>query len=143
MKLIGNILDIKQNRENGNKDIEVHISRVTYITNKKDGRFFQPFDFEDELETPLILTGDLLARKNYKQQEEGEFEFKVFDLEDGEYVLNENKELSLTVAYDPDADLRIVNSLYYEITISNEEFEQLKKERAQARKEQKKKGNRR
>ncbi|MCC9136985.1 hypothetical protein ACFSKU_05465 [Pontibacter silvestris] len=142
MRLIGNILDIKQNRENGNKDIELHISRVNYITQKKDGRFFQPFEYEDELETPLVITGDRLARIDYKHQEEGDFEFKVYDLEAEEYVLNEDKQLSLTLTYDFDADLHILTSLYYEINISNEEFEQLKWERAQARKQQKKRGRR-
>lgn len=142
MRLTGNILNIKQNRENANKDIEVHISRVSYITLKKDGRFFQPFELEVAPETPIVITGDRLVRENYRHQEEGEFDFKVYDLQEGEYVLNEDKHLSLTIAYDEEAELHILNSLYYEVTIPNEAFEELKREQAKARKAQRKRGKR-
>ncbi|TPE42976.1 hypothetical protein [Pontibacter mangrovi] len=139
MKLIGNIRDIKHARENKNQDIELHISRVEYITHKKDGRFFQPFDLEVELEEPIIITGDRLARVQNKLLEEGEYEFEVYDKEDEAYVLNPDKQLSLSIEYDFDADITILSSLYYTVTVSNEEFKELK---AKAHKDRKKKGRR-
>ncbi|MDX5421048.1 MAG: hypothetical protein LPK07_01495 [Hymenobacteraceae bacterium] len=142
MRLIGNIQNIKHSRDNRNKDIEVHISTVEYITQKKDGRFFQPFDYVDELETPLIITGDCLARTDNKHLEEGEYEFKVYDKAGDDYELNPNKYLSLSTAYDFDADVTILTSLYYTVTVSNEEFEQIRKERNKAKKQKKGKGRR-
>ena len=142
MRLIGNIQNIKHSRDNRNKDIEVHISTVEYITQKKDGRFFQPFDYVDELETPLIITGDCLARTDNKHLEEGEYEFKVYDKAGEDYELNPNKYLSLSTAYDFDADVTILTSLYYTVTVSNEEFEQIRKERNKAKKQKKGKGRR-
>lgn len=138
MKLIGNIQDIKYNRENRNAGIELHISRVEYITYKKDGRFAQPFDLEIDLEKPLVITGDRLARIQNKQLEEGEYEFEVYDLVDGEYVLNPDKELSLTITYDFDMDITILSELYYTETVSNEEFKELKAEHIKQKKQQQK-----
>ncbi|MDX5437187.1 MAG: hypothetical protein LPK03_08330 [Pontibacter sp.] len=138
MKLIGNIQDIKYNRENRNAGVELHISRVEYITYKKDGRFAQPFDLEIDLEEPLVITGDRLSRIQNKQLEEGEYEFEVYDLVNGEYILNPDKELSLTITYDFDTDITILSELYYTETISNEEFKELKAEHIKQKKQQQK-----
>jgi hypothetical protein len=140
MKLIGNIQDIKNTREDKNKAIEVHVDRVEYITQMKDGRYYQPFDYVDELNTPLVITGDCLSRTNMKPAEEGEYAFQVYDKVDDAYELNPNKELSLTVTYDFDADLTILTSVYYTITVSNEEFRKLKSEKHKERLSRKGKG---
>lgn len=134
MRLKGNIQDIKTSRDTKNKDIEVYIDVIEYITHKKDGRFYQPFDFEDKLETPLVITGDCLARTDNKHLEEGEYEFLVYDNDGEDYVLNENKELTIETAYDFDENLTIVTSVYYTVTVSNEEFKQLKTEKSKAAK---------
>ncbi len=138
MKLIGNINDIKYSRENKNQDIALHISKVEYITHKKDGRFIQPFDLEVELEEPIIITGDRLARIQNPLLEEGEYEFEVYDKEDDAYVLNPDKQLSLSIEYDFDLDVTILSSLYYTVTVSNEEFKELKAEYIKQKKQQQK-----
>ncbi|WP_266204912.1 hypothetical protein [Pontibacter kalidii] len=138
MKLIGNINDIKYTRENRNQDIALHISRMEYITHKKDGRFFQPFDLEVELEDPIVLTGDRLARIQNKLLAEGEYEFEVYDKEGDAYTLNPDKQLSLSIEYDFDADVTILSSLYYTVTVSNEEFKELKAEHIRQKKQQQK-----
>lgn len=138
MKLIGNILDIKNTRDSRNSEIELHISRVEYVTHKKDGRFYQPFEFEDELDTPLVITGDCLARINNKLLKEGEYEFEVYDKVDEEYTLNPDKQLSLSIEYDFDADVTILSSLYYTVIVSNEEFKEIKAERNKQKKQQQK-----
>ncbi|WP_299759106.1 hypothetical protein [uncultured Pontibacter sp.] len=138
MKLIGNILDIKNTRDSRNSEIELHISRVEYVTHKKDGRFYQPFEFEDELDTPLVITGDCLARINNKLLKEGEYEFEVYDKVDEEYILNPDKQLSLSIEYDFDADVTILSSLYYTVIVSNEEFKEIKAERNKQKKQQQK-----
>ncbi|WP_276497174.1 hypothetical protein [Pontibacter litorisediminis] len=138
MKLIGNINDIKYTRENKNQDIALHISRVEYITHKKDGRFFQPFDLEVELDEPVIITGDRLVRIQNKLLAEGEYEFEVYDKEGEEYTLNPDKQLSLSIEYDFDADVTILSSLYYTVTVSNEEFKELKAAHIKQKKQQQK-----
>ena len=129
MKLTGDIRRIKTNRDDRNRDIEIQIEKVEYLTHKKDGRYFQAFDFEDTLEAPLVITGDCLALKPGKPAAEGEYEFNVYDQTEEGYVLNPDKELTLTIFYDFEEDLIILNGLYYSVTLPPKEFEQLKKER--------------
>ncbi|OKL38725.1 hypothetical protein [Pontibacter flavimaris] len=138
MKLIGNINDIKYSRENKNQDTALHISKVEYITHKKDGRFFQPFDLEVELTEPIVITGDRLARIQNPLLEKGEYEFEVYDIVDNAYVLNPEKQLSLSIEYDFDLDVTILSSLYYTVTVSNEEFKELKAEHIKQKKQQQK-----
>lgn len=138
MKLKGNILNIKSKRDSNNADIELEIDKIEYITYKKDGKYHQPFDYIDELETPLILTGDCLVRDNTKHTEEGDFEFKVYDkAEDGTYTLNENKRLELSIEVDFDEGLSILSALTYTVVISNDEFQKLKSDRAKERRAKK------
>ncbi|TXK52649.1 hypothetical protein FVR03_00910 [Pontibacter qinzhouensis] len=132
MRLKGNILDIKTKRETKNQAIELYISKIAYVTHKKDGKYFQPFDFEDELDTPLVLTGDCLARLQNNLLEEGEYEFQVYDKEGDTYELNENKLLTITMMYDEEEQQPILSAITYEVILPNEEFKQLK---AQRRKE--------
>lgn len=138
MKLVGNILDIKKQREDKNREIEIHLDRVEYITYKKDGHYLQPFDFIDELDTPLVLTGDQLARTNPIRSNEGEHEFNVYDRqEDGTYTLNENKSLTLTTIFDFDIDLTILSAAEFTIKVSGDEFKEIKKDRSSAAKQKK------
>ncbi|QCR22572.1 hypothetical protein [Pontibacter sp. SGAir0037] len=137
MKLIGDIGRIKATRDSQNQDIEVHIDKVEYITSKKDGKYFQEFNYIDELDTPLILTGDCLALIVDKNAAEGEYDFKVYDKNGDDYELNSFKVLYLTTAYDFDADLTILTSVDYTVTVSNDAYKQMKAER---NKEKKKKG---
>lgn len=134
MRLKGNIQDIKAKRDSNNKGIEIHLDKIEYITQKKDGKYYQPFDLVVDLAEPVVITGDCLARIPNKHLEEGEYEFEVYDKEGEEYVLNPDKELALTVTYDFDADLNILTEVYYTVTISNEEFKVLKAEQHKARK---------
>lgn len=129
MKLIGDIKKITTKRDSKHQGIELHIDRIEYLTHKKDGRYFQAFDYEDELEIPLVITGDRLSLKNLKPLEEGEYEYNVFDKVGEDYKLNENIQLELTLAYDFEEDLTILTTGYYGVTIPPKEFEQLKKER--------------
>ncbi|WP_162054227.1 hypothetical protein [Pontibacter pamirensis] len=141
MRVTGNIRQIKNSRDSRNKDIAVHINTVEYITQKKDGKYYQAFDFVDELDIPLVITGDCLALTNSKQSAEGEYEFQVFDTtEEDDYELNENKHLALTLDYDFDAEVAILTSATYTITVSNEDFKQIKSERSKARKQKQGKG---
>jgi hypothetical protein len=134
MRLKGNIQDIKAKRDSNNSGIEIHLDKIEYITQKKDGKYYQPFDLVVDLTKPLVITGDCLARIPNKQLEEGEYEFEVYDKVGDDYVLNLGKELALTVTYDFDADLNILTEVYYTVTIDNEEFKQLKTEQNKARK---------
>lgn len=134
MRLKGNIQDIKGKRDSNNKGIEIHLDKIEYITHRKDGKYYQPFDLVVDLDVPLVITGDCLARVSSKQLEEGEYEFQVYDKVGDDYVLNPNKELALTITYDYDADLTILTEVYYTVTVSNEEFKQIKAERQKARK---------
>lgn len=140
MRVVGNIRQIKQHRDSSNQHIELHLDKVEYITHRKDGKYYQPFDFVEELDTPLVITGDCLALANSKHVADGENSFNVFDKAVDNYELNENKQLELTVAYDFDADTTLVTSATYTVTVSNEEFTQLKSNRNKARKQKKGKG---
>ncbi|GAB3528384.1 hypothetical protein GCM10027443_06190 [Pontibacter brevis] len=142
MKLTGNIRQIRNSRDSRNSDVAVHLNTVEYITHKKDGKYYQPFDFVDELDTPLILTGDCLSLANAKQVAEGEYEFNVYDKVGDEYEFNENKLLTLTLDYDYDAGITILTEATYTVTVSNEEFKQIKDERNKARKKKQGKGRR-
>ena len=143
MKLIGDIRKIGLKRDNKYQDISLEIDKVEYLTHKKDGRYFQAFDYEVELENPIVITGDRLAKKNLKPTEEGELEFQVYDLTDGEYVLNENVELEIITAYDFDEDLLILSSVYYAVTIPPKEFEAMKNELEKNKAFKNRKGNKR
>jgi hypothetical protein len=102
---------------------------VEYITSRKDGHFFQEFDYVDELDTPLLITGDCLARADKKYEEPGEYTFQVFDKVGEDYVLNDRKQLVITMEYIEEEDLTILTSVSYSVTVSNEEFNQIKKEK--------------
>ena len=128
MKLTGDISKIKTKREDQNQQIVLEINRIEYLTHKKDGHYFQAFDYDVELETPIIITGDRLARKHAKPGKEGEIEFLVYDKTEAGYVLNENVALEIEVAYDFEEDLQILSSVYYSVTLPPKEFELLKKE---------------
>ena len=143
MKLTGDIRKIGLKRDNKYQDISLEIDKVEYLTHKKDGRYFQAFDYEVELENPIVITGDRLAKKNLKPTEEGELEFQVYDLTDGEYVLNENVELEIITAYDFDEDLLILSSVYYAVTIPPKEFEAMKNELEKNKAFKNRKGNKR
>lgn len=126
MKLTGNILDVKNKRDDRNAGIALEIDKIEYVTYKKDGKYFQPFDLVEELETPLVITGDRLARKTDKHLQEGEYDFKVYDKEGDDFVLNENKMLSVLLVYEEEEQQNILSSIEYSVTVSNEEFKQLK-----------------
>ena len=134
MKLIGDILPIKNKRDDQHRDIEIHIDQIEYITYKKDGRFFQPFDFIDDLDTPVVITGDCLARAPKNDFEEEDYVFKVYDKIGDDYSLNENKSLVLTLVYVEEAEQTILNSGTYSITMPNDEFNKIKRERSQEKK---------
>src|SRR5688572_3473189 len=129
MKLTGDIKKITTKRDSKHQGIELEIDKIEYITHKKDGRYFQTFDYEVELETPLIITGDQLALKHQKPLEEGEYEYNVFDKVEDEYVLNDNIQLELTLAYDFEEGLTFLSSGYYAVTLPPKEFEKLKTEK--------------
>src|SRR5688572_7771970 len=143
MKLTGDIRKIGLKRNNKFQDISLEIDKVEYLTHKKDGRYFQAFDYEVELENPIVITGDRLAKKDLKPTEEGELEFQVYDLIEGEYVLNENVQLEIITAYDFDEDLLILSSVYYAVTIPPKDFEALKKEQEKSKAFKNRKGNKR
>ena len=142
MRLVGNISDIKHKRDNKNEGIQVFVDKIEYITNKKDGKYYQPFDYEVDLETPIVITGDCLSQTGNSQPKEGEYEFNVYDKEGDEYVLNPSKQLSLTIVYDFDTDLTILSSVYYTVEVSNEEFKDLKRQGHKERTSKKGKGRR-
>ncbi len=139
MKLTGNILAIRQKREDKNQQITLALHTVTYVTYKKDGKYHQPFEYEDEIEVPVILTGDCLARTDNRHLEEGAFEFHVFDKVGDTYVLNDDKFLSITTVYDDESQEVILSSAYYSVVLTNEAFKQLKTDRSKALKEKRKK----
>ena len=127
MRLVGNISDIKNKRDSKNAGIEVYISKIEYITYKKDGKYFQPFDYEVELDKPIVITGDCLAQTSNSQPKEGEYEFSVFEKVDGDFILNPDKQLSLTMTDVEEAGISVLTSVYYTVTVSNEEFQELKR----------------
>jgi len=134
MKLIGDILRIKNQRDSRNQDIEIQVDQISYLTHKKDGRFFQPFEFEDVLDTPLIITGDCLSRAPNTDFEEEDYSFHVFDKTNDTYTLNPTKQLSLTLVYAEEAEQTILSTGTYSITVSNEEFAQIKRDRSKDKK---------
>ncbi|MBC5991986.1 hypothetical protein [Pontibacter cellulosilyticus] len=127
MRLVGNISDIKNKRDSKNADIEIYINKIEYITYKKDGKYFQPFDYEVELDIPFVLTGDCLSQTSNSQPKEGEYEFNVYEKVDGKYELNPNKQLSVSTTYVEEAGILVLTSVYYTVVISNEEFQELKR----------------
>jgi hypothetical protein len=143
MKLTGDIRKIGTKRDDKFEDISLQINRIEYITHKKDGNYYQAFDLEVELEKPLVITGDRLAKKNLKPSEEGEIIFDIYDKEGDDYVLNKNRELEIIVAYDGDEDLLILSSVYYAEVLPPKEFEALKKEYEKTRAFQNRKGRKR
>ncbi|MFD3001909.1 hypothetical protein ACFS7Z_16165 [Pontibacter toksunensis] len=140
MRITGNIGQIKTTRDSRNSDIAIHINSVEYITHKKDGKYFQAFDFVDELDTPLVITGDCLALSDKKQFEKGSYEFDVYDKSGDAYERNENKHLSLIVDHDYEENVTILTSAEYTITVSNEAFNEIKSDRSKARKQKQGKG---
>ncbi|MFD2247464.1 hypothetical protein [Pontibacter ruber] len=134
MKLTGNILNIKNKRDSKNAGIELLIDRVEYVTHKKDGKYYQPFNLIVDLEEPVVITGDQLARMDTKHLEEGEYDFQVYDKVEDDYVLNENKFLSVLMMYDEEEQQSILSSVEYTVTVSNDEYKDLK---AQYNKEKK------
>jgi hypothetical protein len=129
MTLTGNILDITNKRDNRHQNIELRVDKVEYITSRKDGHFFQDFEYVDTLDSPLVLTGDCLARSDKKYMEPGEYAFQVFDKVGEEYVLNDRKHLEITMEYIEEDGLTILASVSYSVTVSNEEFNRVKKVR--------------
>ncbi|MHA6248381.1 hypothetical protein ACXYMU_10620 [Pontibacter sp. CAU 1760] len=130
MRLTGNINQIRKQREDKNADVALYFEKVEYVTYKKDGKYHQPFSFEDELDTPLVITGDCLSQDTTKHTDAGDYAFLVYDKVGDDYVLNENKQLFITVAYDFDADVSILTEVTYEVTVSNDELQQIKRDRA-------------
>jgi hypothetical protein len=129
MTLTGNILDITNKRNDRHQDIQLRVDQVEYITSKKDGHFFQDFDYQDTLDTPLVLTGDCLARADKIYVDPGEYAFQVFDKVGEEYVLNDKKQLVITMEYVEEDDLTILTSVYFSVRVSNEEFTRIKTDR--------------
>jgi hypothetical protein len=127
MTLTGNILGITHKRDNRHKDIQLLVDKVEYITSRKDGHFFQDFDYVEALDTPLLITGDCLARDDSKYMEPGEYAFQVYDKVGDDYVRNESKQLVISMEYIEEEDLSILASVTYSVTVSNEEFNKLKR----------------
>ena len=143
MKLTGDIRKIGLKRDSKYQDIKLVIDKVEYLTHKKDGHYFQAFDYDVELENPIVLTGDQLARKHPKPNANGDLEFLVYDKIDDEYVLNENLKLEVEVYHDPEEDLLILSATYFSITLPPKEFEALKKEQEKSKAYKNRKGNKR
>jgi hypothetical protein len=129
MTLTGNILNITTKRDSSHREVALQVDKVEYITSRKDGHFFQDFDFVDVLDTPLVLTGDCLARVDNKKEAPGEYEFKIFDKVGQEYVRNAQKHLLITMAYIEEDNLTILTSVSYSVRVSNEEFQQIKRDK--------------
>ena len=140
MKLTGDLRKIGTKRDSKFQDISLQIKKVEYLTYKKDGHYFQAFDYEVELEEPVIITGDRLARKNLKLPE-GELHFEVYDKQGGEYVLNENVKLEVELEYDFEEDVLLLTSVYYAVTLAPKDFEFLKKELEKEKAFRNRKGN--
>lgn len=129
MTLTGDILSITNKRDSRHRDIQLLVDKVEYITSRKDGHFFQDFEYVEELDAPLLITGDCLARDDKKYAEPGEYIFWVFDKVGQEYVRNDRKQLVITLEHIAEEDLTILSSVNYSITVSNAEFNQIKKEK--------------
>ncbi|AMM51885.1 hypothetical protein TH61_12830 [Rufibacter sp. DG15C] len=143
MKIVGNILDITHKRDTKHQGIEVHLDRVEYLMYKKDGHYLQDFNYIDDLDAPLVITGDRLARIIDKKLPEGEYDFKVYDLVDGEYEENPDKFLSVLLIYDFEEDQHILSSLEYSETVPMEEFKKIKGAREKEKLARKNKAKRR
>lgn len=141
MTLTGNLLEITKKRDSRHKAIQLLVDKVEYITSRKDGHFFQDFEYVDELDTPLVITGDCLARADKKQEEPGEYTFQVFDKVGDDYVFNDRKQLVITMEHIEEENLTILTSVSYSVMVSNQEFNQIKKEKNKAL--NKRKGNKR
>lgn len=137
MKLTGNILNIKNKRDDRNAGILIEVDKIEYVTYKKDGKYYQPFNLEVELEEPIVITGDQLALKPVKHLQEGEYDFDVYDREGDDYVLNENKFLSVLMMYDEEEQEHFLSSVEYTVTLPNEEFKALKEEQHKLRQSRK------
>ena len=142
MRLTGNINLIKQKRDSARHDIAIEIDKIEYITYKKDGKYHQPFDLTFELDAPIFITGDRLARKDTRHLEEGEHEFHVYDLVDGNYELNPDKQLAVTTASDFDLGQTILTFVNYSEVVPADVFNQLKSDIAKLKRQQKGKGRR-
>jgi hypothetical protein len=129
MTLTGNILQITNKRDSRHRDIQLLVDKVEYITSRKDGHFFQDFEFVEELDTPLVLTGDCLARSDKKYVEPGDYAFQVFDKVGEDYVLNDRKQLVISMEHIEEEELTILTSVTYSVTVSNEDFNRIKKEK--------------
>lgn len=143
MTLTGNLLEITRKRDSRHQDIQLLVDKVEYITSRKDGHFFQDFEYVDELDTPLLITGDCLARADKKQEEPGEYAFQVFDKVGDDYVRNDRKQLVITMEHIEEEDLTILTSVSYSVTVSNQDFNQIKKEKNKEKALNKRKGSKR
>ncbi|MFC6998828.1 hypothetical protein [Rufibacter roseus] len=137
MKVVGNLRNIGTKRDSKNAGIEIHLDQVEYLTSKKDGRYFQEYEYIDELESSMVITGDCLALDSSKKLDEGEYEFKVYDKIGEEYVLNENKQLTLTMVYDFEENLHILSIASYHVTLAPDDFKELKKTKEREKQTQK------
>lgn len=143
MRLTGDIREITHKRDSRHRDIALTIDRIEYLTSKKDGHFFQDFDYVDELDTPLVLTGDCLARSDKKLWEPGEYAFQVYDKAGEDYVRNDSKHLLVALEYIEEDDLTILRSAKYSVTVSNQEFQQIKTSRNKDKMSQRRKDKKR
>ncbi|WP_155801018.1 hypothetical protein [Pontibacter sp. BAB1700] len=46
MKLTGNILNIKNKRDDRNAGILIEVDKIEYVTYKKDGKYYQPLTWK-------------------------------------------------------------------------------------------------
>lgn len=129
MTLTGNIQRIKSKREDRNQDIVLAIDKIVYVTYKKDGRFYQAFEYIDWLDMPLVITGDCLSRAPNIDFQEEDFAFLVYDKAAESYIIIENKKLVLTLVYVEESEETILHSGTYSVVVPNAEFEQIKRER--------------
>ena len=128
MKLNGNIRRIKNKRDSKNQDISLEIDEVEYITYKKDGRFFQPFDHTASLNPPVLITGDCLALAPKTDFDEDDFSYQVYEKDGETYTLNPDKKLTITLITPEETGETILHSGTYSVTIPNDMFEDIKRE---------------
>lgn len=143
MKVVGHLPNITKNRDSKNQDIEIHVDQVEYLTSKKDGRYYQDFEYIDVLDTPLVITGDCLSLRTDKKLDEGEFQYHVFEKEGERYERLEKHLLWLTMTYDFDENVSILSEVTYSITLPGDAFRELKKTKEREKMAQKGKGKRR
>jgi hypothetical protein len=137
MKLTGDLLRVKTKRENKNADIRLEIDEVEYITHKKDGRFFQPFDHVAQLNPPLFITGDCLSRAPAADFDDEDYRFFVYEKEGETYVQNPDKRLVVTIVQVEETGETLLHSGTYTVTISNDAFEDIKRESYRSKKPKK------